>query len=124
MSAVTGPPQADKTLRGMLDGASLRGSESALDEARLLRDAHDWAIKTTARGRCENCDESLRGLAVFECSGQRCPTGMYCCSTCASLVVRTVVGPRGDVLGVIRERVPLWTRVVLVRSGRTARGSS
>lgn len=80
-----------------------------LEEARVRRDAMKWVIKEQCGERCEDCGQSVRGLAVFECKAKRGSTSLYCCPRCASQELDPVRAAHSSV----------WARVVLVRSGRS-----
>ncbi len=80
---------------------------TALDDAMLRRDAHDHAIKKDCHSRCEDCGQSVRGLAVFECLAPRASSALYCCPSCASQELDPVRAAH----------CAGWSRVVLVRSG-------
>jgi hypothetical protein len=80
---------------------------TSLDDVMLRRDAHDHAIRKECNSRCEDCGQSVRGLAVFECVAPRASSALYCCPSCASQELDPVRAAHSR----------HWARVVLVRSG-------
>lgn len=87
---------------------------SAIEIAAARRDGMDWVIREQCCNRCEDCGQSVRGLAVFECTAKRGSTSLYCCASCANLV-DVVRGLRG--VTAFTKPSTHWTKVVLVRSG-------
>lgn len=80
------------------------------------RRAYDHIIRTQLHDRCEDCGQSVRGLAVFECLARGGSSALLCCARCASNLAELEDGGWVEQPPARRH----WQSVTLARSGRSA----